>query len=81
MTSALPFFSPVDQFIDEDEWETLFRIYDGDGWDSHDDWLSQERSARFGDMDDSQFRSWKMDQWKYSKIKKVMEMAFSSLEV
>ena len=57
--------------MDEDEWETIFRVYDGDNWDSHDDYLSQERTARYGDGDDSQFRSWKLDQWNYMKIKKV----------
>ena len=65
--------------MDEDEWETIFRIYDGDGWDSHDDYLSQERSARYGDEDDSQFRSWKMDQWKYAKIKKVKKSGLVAL--
>ena len=61
----------LDQLVDEDEWDTIFRIYDGDDWNSHDDYLSQERSARYGDEDDSQFRSWKLDQWGYRKLMKV----------
>ncbi|XP_045208244.2 uncharacterized protein LOC123560059 [Mercenaria mercenaria] len=55
----------------EDDWESVYRIYHGDDWDSHDDYLSQERTARYGDNDDSQFRSWKLDQWHHSKIQKV----------
>ncbi|KAH3705101.1 uncharacterized protein LOC127860533 [Dreissena polymorpha] len=56
---------------DEDDWEPVYRIYEGQEWDSHDDYLSQERGARFGDKDDSQFRSWKLDQWHHDKIQKV----------
>lgn len=55
----------------EDEWEPVYRVYKDDDWDSHDDYLSKEKSARHGDKDDSQFRSWKLDQWHHSKIQKV----------
>ncbi|XP_060591427.1 uncharacterized protein LOC132746331 [Ruditapes philippinarum] len=57
--------------INEDDWESVYRIYQGDDWDSHDDYLSQERTARYGDEDDSQFRSWKLDQWHHNNIQKV----------
>ncbi|KAL4228615.1 hypothetical protein ACF0H5_011665 [Mactra antiquata] len=59
------------QLYNEDDWEPVYRIYEGDDWNSHDDYLSKERSARHGDKDDSQFRSWKIDQWHHSKIQKV----------
>jgi len=49
----------------------VYRIYEGQDWDSHDDYLSKERSARDGDSDDSQFRSWKLDQWNQKRIQKV----------
>ncbi|XP_052805849.1 uncharacterized protein LOC128235149 [Mya arenaria] len=55
----------------DDDWEPVYRIYEGQDWDSHDDYTSQERSARDGDKDDSQFRSWKLDQWHHEKIHKV----------
>ncbi|XP_052254407.1 uncharacterized protein LOC127860393 [Dreissena polymorpha] len=61
----------VREAFNEDDWEPVYRIYENHEWDSHDDYLSQERSARFGDKDDSQFRSWKLDQWHHDKIHKV----------
>ncbi|KAH3705100.1 hypothetical protein DPMN_080165 [Dreissena polymorpha] len=63
--------SAVREAFNEDDWEPVYRIYENHEWDSHDDYLSQERSARFGDKDDSQFRSWKLDQWHHDKIHKV----------
>ena len=55
----------------EDEWEPVYRVYAGQGWDAHDDYTSMQRAATDGDHDDGQFRSWKLDQWHYSKIHKV----------
>lgn len=60
-----------DNVYNDDEWEPVYRVYQGDDWDSHDDYLSKEKSARYGDKDDSQFRSWKIDQWHHTKIHKV----------
>ncbi|WAR04209.1 hypothetical protein MAR_019578 [Mya arenaria] len=54
----------------DSQYRSLYRL--GQDWDSHDDYTSQERSARDGDKDDSQFRSWKLDQWHHEKIHKTL---------
>ena len=69
VTNLSTSFSEV--FHNEDDWEPVYRVYGGYGWDSHDDYLSQARTAEDGDDDDSQFRSWKVDQWRHNKIAKV----------
>ncbi|KAL4228616.1 hypothetical protein ACF0H5_011666 [Mactra antiquata] len=64
--------------VDNGDWEPVYRIYEGGEWNSHDDYLSKEKSVRHGNKDDSQFRSWKIDQWHYQNIRKVRVQLFDA---